>query len=55
MGLTNHLYCVYDNFSSYRVSFSSMTSLEMMDLGLVHLVRALFHFDLKIMLVVSVA
>ena len=31
-----------------------MTSLTMMVLGLGHLVRALFHFPLKILLVVSV-
>ena len=55
MGLTSHLSCVFDVFSSYRVSFSLMTSLTMMVLGPGHLVRALFHFPLKILLVVSVA
>ena len=55
MGLTSHLSCVYDDFSSYRVSFSLMTSLTMMGLGPDHLVRALFHFHLKNPLVVSVA
>ena len=55
MGLTSHLSCVYDDFSCYRVSFSSMTSLIMMGLGVSHLVRALFHFPLEIPLVVSVA
>ena len=55
MGLMSHLSCVYDTFSSYRVSFSSMTILTMMVLGPGHLVRALFHFSLKILLVMSVA
>ena len=55
MGLTSHLSCVYDDFSSYRVSFSLMTSLTMMGLGTGHLVRALFNYPLKNLLVVSVA
>ena len=55
MGLTSHLSCVYDAFFSYRVSFYLMTSLIMMGLEPVHLVRALFHFPLKIPLVLSVA
>ena len=55
MGLTNYLSCVYDAFSSYRVSFSSITSLTMMVLGSVNLVRALFHFALVIPRAVSVA
>ena len=54
MGLKSIFFCVYDAFSSYRVAFSSMTSLTMMVLGLGHLVRALFHF-LKFLLVVAVA
>ena len=33
MGLTSNLFCVYDIFSSYCVSFSSMASLTMMVLG----------------------
>ena len=44
MGLTNHLSCVYDDFSSYRVSFSLMMGLTIMILGPGHLVRAVFHF-----------
>ena len=52
--LTSHLSCLSDDFSSYRVSFSLMTSLTMMVLGLGNLVPALFHFPLKIPLVVSV-
>ena len=55
MGLTSHLFCVYDNFPYYRVSFSLMTSLTMMVMGPGHLVRAIFYFLLKILLVVSVA
>ena len=54
IGLTSHISCVYDAFSSYRISFSSITSLRMMVLGLGHLVCAIFHFPLKILLVVSV-
>ena len=53
MGLTSHISCVYDAFSSYHVSFSSRTSLMMMVLGRVHLVRAIFYFPLKITLGVS--
>ena len=41
-GLTSHLSCAYDTFSSYCVSFSLMTSLTMMVLGLGHMVRAVF-------------
>ena len=55
MGLTSHILCVYNDFSSYRVSFSLMMSLTMMGLGPGHLVRALFHFHLKNPLVVSVS
>ena len=54
MGLTSHILCIYDAFSSYHVSFSSMTSLTTMVLGPGHLVRAIFHFPLKIPLVMSV-
>ena len=54
MGLASYLSCVYDAFSSYRVSFSLTTSLTMMVLGPGHLVRALYHFPLIITLVVSV-
>ena len=55
MGLMSHIFCVYDAYSSYRISFSLITSLTIMVLVPVHLVRALFHFPLKILLVVSVA
>ena len=55
MGLTSYRSCISDTFSSYRISFSSMTSLTMTSLGLVHLVHAFFHFPLEIPLVVSVA
>ena len=54
MGLTSHLSCLSDVFSSYRVYFSLMTILTMMVLGPGHLLRALFHFPLKIPLVLSV-
>ena len=54
MGLMSHLTYVYVVFSSYRVSFSLMTSLTIKVLGPGHLVRALFNFPLKIPLVVSV-
>ena len=54
VGLTGHISYVYDTFSSYRVSFSSMTSLTMIFLVPDNLVPALFHFPLKIPLVVSV-
>ena len=54
MGLASHISCISDAFSSYCVSFSSMTCLTMMGLGPGHLVRALFHLDLAIKLVVSV-
>ena len=54
VGLTGHISYVYDTFSSYRVSFSSMTSLTMIFLVPENLVPALFHFPLKILLVVSV-
>ena len=55
MGLTIHLSCVYDNISSYRVSFSLMTIMMMMVLGPGRLVRALFHLPLKNPLVMSVS
>ena len=55
MGLTSHLSCVYDAFSSYHVYFSLMASLTMMVLGPGHLVRALFQSSVKILLIVSVA
>ena len=54
MGLTSHISCVYDTFSSYHVSFSLTTSLTMMGLSPGHLVCALFHIPLRIPLVVSV-
>ena len=44
MGLTSHLSCLSEVFSSYRVYFSSMMSLTMMGLGPGHLVRVLLHF-----------
>ena len=46
MGLTSHLSCVYDAFSSYRVSFYLMMSLTMLGLVPGHLVHALFHSPL---------
>ena len=55
MGMTINISCVYNAFSAYRVYFSLMTSLTIMVLGPVHLLRALFHFPLAILLVVSVA
>ena len=55
MGLTSHLSFVYYAFSSYCVSFSLMTSLTMMGLGLGHLVPSLFHFPLENPLVMSVS
>ena len=55
MGLTSHLSCFYDAFSSYRVSFSLISSLAIMVLGPGHMVSALFHYPLKIPLVVGVA
>ena len=54
MGLANRLSCVYDAFSFYRVYFSLMMIIAMMVLGPGHLVHALFHFPLKIPLVVTV-
>ena len=54
MGLTSHLSYVYNVFNSYSISFSLMTSLIIMVMGQVHLVRAIFHIPLKILLVVSV-
>ena len=54
MGLTNHISCVYDAFSSYTISFSLVMSLTTMGLSSGHLVRALFNFSLESMLVVSV-
>ena len=53
MGLTSHISCFYNDFSSYRVSFSLVVSVAMMVLGLGYLVRVLFN-SLKIPLVVSV-
>ena len=55
MGLMSHISCIYDDFSSYRVYFSVMTSLKMMVLVPGHLVRALFRFSMKILLIVSVS
>ena len=54
MSLTSHLSNIYDDFSSYRVSFILMTSLTTMVLDPGHLIGALFHFPLKILLVMSV-
>ena len=56
MDLASHLSCVFDAFSSYRVSFSLMTSLRMMCLGPGHQVRALIHFlkNALVMLVVQI-
>ena len=54
MRLMSHLSCDYEIFSSFWLSFSLMTSLTMMVMGLVHLVRALFYVLLKIPLVMSV-
>ena len=51
MGLKSHLSCVYDDFSSYHIPFSSTTSLTMMGLGPGNLVRALFHFFWELHLV----
>ena len=45
MGLTSHLSFIFDALSSYRVSFSLITSLTMMVLLPVHLVFALFSFS----------
>ena len=42
MGLTSHISCIFDAFSSYRVYFSLITSLTMMVLFPVNLVRVLF-------------
>ena len=55
MGLTSHLSCVYATFFSFCVSCSLMMSLMMMFLGPGHLVLAIFHFPLKVLLVVPVA
>ena len=55
MGVRSHLSFFNDAFSFYRGCFSLMTSLTMMVMGPGHLVRAIFHFLLKILLVVSVA
>ena len=51
MVLTILLSCAYDTFSSYHISFSSMTSLTMMVIGPGHPVRTVSHFPLKILLV----
>ena len=45
----------FRRFFSYRVYFSLMMSFTIMGMGLGHLVHALFHPALEIMLVVSVA
>ena len=55
MGMMSHISDAYDAFYFYRFSFSSMTSLTMMVLGPDHLVRVLFHFPLKVHLVMGVA
>ena len=54
MGMKNRLSCVYDAFSCYRVSFSSIMSLTTMGLCPGPLVRLIFRFALEIILVVSV-
>ena len=54
MGLTSHLSFVYNTFSSYTVFIPMMMILTIMVLGPGHLVRALFHIALAILLVVSV-
>ena len=54
MGITNHIFCVYNAFSSCSVSLYLMMSLTMMGLGPGYMVRDLFHFLLEILLVVSV-
>ena len=54
MGLTSYLSFLSNNFSSYKVSVSLIESLTMMVLGPGHLVRALFNFPIKFLLVVSV-
>ena len=46
MGLTDHISCVCDAFSSYCVYFSSVMSLKMMGMDPGYLVRALFRFAL---------
>ena len=55
MGLMSHLSCISNAFSSYRAYFSSVAILTMTGLGFGHLVRALLHFTLEILLVVAVA
>ena len=54
MGLMSLISCLSDTFSSYCVYFSLIMILTVMVLVPGHLVRALFHFPLKIPLVVSV-
>ena len=54
MGLVSHISCLSKTISSFHVSFSLMKRVTMIILGRVHLVRALFHYSLKILLVVSV-
>ena len=54
MGLKSHISCLSDTFSSYHVYFSLMMIMTIMVLGPGHMVRDLFHFLLKILLVVSV-
>ena len=54
-GLAIHISCFMTLFLLITFLFSSMTSLRMMGLGPVHLVRALFHYPLASPLVVSVA
>ena len=44
ISLASHLSDAYDNFSSYHVSCSFMTSMTMMGLGLVYLAPAIFLF-----------
>ena len=44
MGLTSNISCVYDAFSSYRISFYSAMSLTMTSLGSGHLVHVLLNF-----------
>ena len=55
MGLTSYISCISDAFYFYQFPFSSMAILKMIGLGLGHLVCALSHPPLEILLVVSVA
>ena len=54
MGLTSHIYCLSNTFSSYHDYFSLMKIMTAVVLGPGHLVRSHFRFSLKIMLVVAV-